>query len=108
LTRGCGIHCQRQGLTKRDTRDPEDENYAQHVNFCHSSLYRKRLTLADVEIMASNALKSNSPNRLTAAMIAGYVFMSNVFINVIRKFKEGRLILQANASLTEIIVWLYF
>lgn len=54
--------------------------------------------------MASNALEANSPNWLAATVVAADVFMANIFIDIVGKFKESIFVMRGYTIWAEIVV----
>lgn len=54
--------------------------------------------------MAGHTLEANAPDRLTSAVVAAYILMADVLINIISKLEEGGAILGLYATLAKVVV----
>lgn len=81
--RGFGSHSRRLALLGRGISDQEDESLTRDACSYRSSLNEKVSTLANVEIVACDALETNAPDGFAATMIATHILMANVFVDVV-------------------------
>lgn len=81
--RGCGSHSQTLALLGRGINDQEDGSLTRDAGSYRSSLNEKASTLANVEIVACDALETNAPDRFAATMIAAHILMAHIFVDVV-------------------------
>jgi hypothetical protein len=89
----CEIHFQRQEPTKTYTNGPRDDNCAIYAGFYRSNLHYIIFTLTNVEILTSDTLKSDSPDRLYTTMIARYILVPYVLVNLVDQFEKRTFLL---------------
>ena len=76
--------------------------------FIKTIYIHQKLTLANIEILTRDALKSNSPYRLGAAVVAANVFVFDVLIDIVSKLEEFPFLFMLDAFMAEIVIRYFF
>ena len=79
----CGTHSRRLALLGRGINGREGESSTKDADSYRNSLNEKIYTLANVEIVACDALEAVAPDWLTPAMVAAHVLMTHILIDIV-------------------------
>ena len=68
----------------------------------------QKFTLANIEILTGDALKSNSPYRLGTTVVTADVFVFDVLVNIVGKLEKFSFLFMLDTFMTEIVIRYFF